>query len=79
MRLRNFIIAGLVIFGIGLGLSFQNIFEKPLQTLTGSNSDGKPDNKLLSGNEEPAIATPSSNTSSSKCQEREVPLDGKKH
>ncbi len=64
----RFLITVLVLFGIGIGLSFQNIFEKPLQTLTGSNSDGKPDNKLLSGNEAPAIATPDSITSDNNPQ-----------
>lgn len=61
-------IAGLVIFGIGIGLSFQNIFEAPSQIFTGGNSSLKPDNKLLSNNEDPSIATSDSITSENKPQ-----------
>jgi hypothetical protein len=68
VRLKYFLIIGLVTFVIGLGLSFQNTFETPSQTLTGSNSDLKPDSKLLSGNEEPTIATHDSITSDNKPQ-----------
>lgn len=63
MRLRDFMIAGLVIFGIGIGLSFQNIFEAPSQILTGGNSDLKLDNKLFKDNKAPSLATSDSMTS----------------
>ncbi|NRA48134.1 MAG: hypothetical protein HRU12_03305, partial [Phaeodactylibacter sp.] len=63
MRLRDFMIACLVIFGIGIGLSFQNIFQEPSQIFTGGNSDLKLDNKLFKDNKAPSIATSDSMTS----------------
>jgi hypothetical protein len=68
MRSKHFLIAALLLFGIGLGLSFQNTFEKPSQILTGGNSDLKPDNKLFKDNKEPSIVTSDSITSDNKPQ-----------
>lgn len=68
MKLRRFLITVVVLFGIGFGLSFQNTFEKPSQALTGGNSGLKPDDKLLSGDEAPAIGIPVSITNDNKPQ-----------